>query len=83
MTNSVPITSVEEMFDVFQQWHQHLMETLKHVENVPENVLPVIEGEDSELVLEGDTLKAFKAGLGIAISLVEHFPVVTTSNEEA
>lgn len=75
-----PITSISEMGNYVLKWHADVLSDIKHLQDVPEGTgVALAVNEEAtpdipQLILTGDTLRAFKAGVLAAEALMTELP---------
>lgn len=77
----VPMDDTATFFGVLKMWHEHQVETLKHMLTIPEGTDLEVDGQTVKL--EGVTHLAFQAGIRTALSVFENLPfdVVNETDE--
>jgi hypothetical protein len=80
--SSVQIESLEHMYLIIQGWHQHKMEILTHMVEIPEGTT-FQKGDETPQTLAGEYLLGFKAGVSAALIEVSEFPLLITHPEDA
>ena len=71
-----PIESVAQFGALIDNWVEFLQNTLKHLQEIPEEALAFMELQESEVPenLKGDFHKGFQVGIRLASLLVSELP---------
>lgn len=77
----VPINSAEDFFAMLTVWHDQQVLTLEHMLQIPEGTEVQVNGQET-LVLEGNVLKAFQAGIQTALQVMGKLPFDTVPADE-
>lgn len=82
----IPAESIDQFAHVITAWHAQKMKELEQALAVPEGVgVEVTDGATGtveEVILTGDALKAFRAGLSTAMAAFGNLPFVSIDAEE-
>lgn len=82
----IPAESVEQFAHVITAWHAQKMKELEQALVVPAGVGVEVTDEKTgvveEVMLTGDALKAFRAGLSTAMAAFGNLPFVSIDAEE-
>ena len=71
----IPIENIDHFTHLISQWHAHRVKVLEHMLSLPEGT-EMQAGEGQSVVMEGDRLDGFKAGLGLALMELGELPFV-------
>ena len=80
LTQATLLDTVDQVIEHFFDWQYQGMKMLKHMHDVPEST--VLEVDGVSISLEGDTRKAFQAGVALALSFISDAPFQTAESEE-
>lgn len=78
----VQITDLDSFVRALVHWHTNKVAMLKHLAEIPEGTEMVV-GDDTPIVLEGDILAGFKAGLETALIELGELPFSFELEDEA
>lgn len=81
-TEKIPVESLDNFMQYFLPWHERKTTQLRHMLTVPDG-MEVQVGEDTNLVLTGDALIAFRIGIELGLSELGTLPFsfeTTTAN---
>lgn len=71
----IPVEDINKFIEITTRWHEHQVQTLKYLHDVPEG-MEVSIGEDEVFKLEGDALKGFKVGVQLGLHYLGTLPFV-------
>lgn len=77
----VHIQNLDQFIALISHWHGQKVKVLEHMLTLPEGTAMQIN-EGNDIVMEGQMLEGFKAGLGLALMELGELPFVTESSEE-
>jgi hypothetical protein len=78
---TVAITDVNQFVGILTDWHAHKVAILEHMLQVPDGTeMQVDDGES--IILTGDMLAGFKAGISIALMELGVLPFVAEMDPE-
>ena len=77
----VHIHNLDQFIALISHWHGQKVKVLEHMLTLPEGTTMQIN-EGNDIVMEGQMLEGFKAGLGLALMELGELPFVTESSEE-
>lgn len=83
--NIVPVQDIDQFAHVITAWHTQKMKELEQALAVPAGVAVEVtdeQGTVEEVMLTGDALKAFRAGLSTAMAALGNLPFVSLDAEE-
>lgn len=69
----IPVESLDSFMQHFLPWHERKTNQLRHMLTVPDG-MGVQVGEDTNLVLTGDALIAFRIGIELGLSELGTLP---------
>lgn len=69
----VAVQTPEDFFTILSLWHAKQLATVEHMSNVPEGSEVQLD-DGAPITLEGDTHKAFVAGMMTAVQLFKELP---------
>jgi hypothetical protein len=78
----VPITDLDSFVRALVHWHTNKVAMLRHLAEIPEGTEMSV-GDEAPIVLEGDILAGFKAGLETALIELGELPFSFTLEDEA
>lgn len=77
----VHIQNLDQFIALISHWHGQKVKVLEHMMAMPEGTAMQIN-EGNDIVMEGQMLEGFKAGLGLALMELGELPFVTEYSEE-
>lgn len=81
---TIEIDSLDQFVKILTAWHSQKVAVLEHMLTIPEGSEMVVEGEPaSPVVMTGDILAGFKAGLGLALMELGTLPFLCEEPAEA
>ena len=78
----VHVQNLDHFMFLISHWHGQKVKVLEHMLSVPAGTAMQL-GEGPDVVMEGDMLEGFKAGLGLALMELGQLPFVTNLTEES
>ena len=78
----VHIQSLDHFIALISHWHGQKVKVLEHMLTLPEGTAMQIN-EGNDIVMEGQMLEGFKAGLGLALMELGQLPFVTETAPES
>jgi hypothetical protein len=70
-----PIESMDQFFSILSVWHSHQMQTVNHFMNIPDGTEVTLTNSTDPLILTGDALRGFQAGLSTAMDYFGTLPI--------
>lgn len=68
------ITDVNTFIELTQLWHGQRVAVVQHMKEIPVGTRVVPDEGESELLLEGDVLRAYKLGISLALGQFLNLP---------
>jgi uncharacterized protein involved in propanediol utilization len=80
----IPLETADQVVFHMLGWHQNRMGQLLHAMNVPPEIpVEVTDHDTGEIItLNAEQMVGFRAGISIAVSLFQQFPIQMTEAEE-
>lgn len=80
----IPLETADQVVFHMLGWHQNRMGQLLHAMNVPSEIpVEVTDHKTGEIItLNEEQMIGFRAGVSIAVSLFQQFPIQMTAAEE-
>ena len=78
---SFEITSTEQMFQLFQAWHEQRIGILQHMLSIPDGTV-IEDTEGVKHALSGEYLAGFRAGIDVALMELDTFPIKANISDE-
>jgi len=92
---TIEVTDIDNFVLLLTAWHQREVNILNHLMKAPDGLIIALSsanteeeataklesGETQPLTLEGETMRAFKAGLAMALSALGQLPFLVTEVE--
>jgi hypothetical protein len=76
------VLTLEEFTPLLVNWHNHRVQLVMHMQQIPEGTEMTVGSK--AIVLQGDALEGFKAGLAVALSELGTLPFrYSLSGEDA
>jgi len=73
-----PIESIDQFFAILSAWHQQQIGTVQHFMTIPDGTEVAFDDTAAPLVLTGEALRGFRAGLSTALEYLEALPFTYT-----
>ena len=81
----IEVTDLTKFVQILAAWHSNKVNELQHLLSIPDeghiSVSLLEDGQESELMLQGDLLQGFKAGLKVALTALGTLPFGVTFEE--
>lgn len=78
--DSIPLNTLDDFVKCLYVWHKRKVDLLKHMTEIPDG-FEVKVGEGPDLVLTGDVLAGYKAGLALALIELGTLPFAVEFDE--
>ena len=65
--DTVEIDNIDHFVAILTGWHAGKVKTLQHMLEIPEGTEMLVDGSASGVILTGDMLAGFQAGIGLAL----------------
>lgn len=77
---TIEIQDLNQFVQMLTAWHSKKVKVLEHMLQIPEGIEMVVDGKDT-VILKGEILAGFKAGLNLALMELGSLPFVYESEE--
>lgn len=77
---TIEIQDLNQFVQMLTAWHSKKVKVLEHMLQIPEGIEMVVDGKEP-VILQGEMLAGFKAGLNLALMELGNLPFVCESEE--
>ena len=74
------VSELSEFIPLLEDWHHRQVMTVEHLQTVPPGQEVQVEDE-APLILEGEALRAYRLGIGLALHYLGNLPFSTERAE--